>query len=405
MEPRWIYIDFNSYFASCEQQAQPQLRGRPVAVVPVESDSSCAIAASYEAKKFGIKTGTPIWEAKKICPNLVCILARHDVYVSYHHRLLEEIKKHIPVTDVWSIDEVACRMMDNEVLRAVDIALAIKKGIRSNIGECLTSSIGIASNSYLAKVATELQKPDGLVVLTEGIKEKLCRLPLRGFPGIGYNMERRLHKHGVFSTTQLLELTPKQMRLIWGGIDGEEFWQRLNGIDTPRKQTNKSTVGHSHVMAPELRPRDQARIVAYRLTAKAASRLRRIGYYATSMDLSVRGENGEREGYGLRLPVTCDTRNFLDALDELWVNVTTPRIKKLGITFHGLTPQATQQLDFFGTPEKTKKMERLSLAIDDLNAKMGRDSVAWGVMPKSARAFSGTKIAFARIPDAEEFYE
>ena len=233
----------------------------------------------------------------------------------------------------------------------------------------------------------------------------MSKLKLRDFPGIGHNMEIRLNKHGVFNSQQLWELTPKQMRTIWGGIGGEEFWQMLHGIDTPRKETNKSTIGHSHVMAPELRPRDQARIVAYRLTAKAASRLRRVEYYTTAMDISVRGEKGEREGYSIKLPPTCDNRTLLHALDELWQYVKTPRIKKLGITFHGLKPQHSNQFDLFGSPDETRKMEKLSLAIDGLNAKMGRDSVAWGVMPKSARAFSGTKIAFARIPDIEEFYE
>lgn len=405
MQARWLYVDFNSYFASCEQQAEPRLRGKPIAVVPVETDSTCAIAASYEAKKFGIKTGTPIWEAKKACPGLICILARHDVYVDYHEQLKEEIGRHIPITDIWSIDEVACRMMDNEVPRAEQIARSIKEGICAQVGECLTSSIGIAANSYLAKVATELQKPDGLVTLTQNVKERLSALKLRGFPGIGHNMEKRLNGHGIFTAAQLWDLSPKQMRLIWGGIGGEEFWQMLHGVDTKRKETNRSTVGHSHVMAPELRPRQQAQIVAYRLTAKAASRLRRISYYATVMDLRVRGENGERENYAIKLPLTCDTRSFLHALDELWKHVKAPHIRKLGITFHGLVPQGGQQLDLFGTPEDTRKMERLSTAIDRLNAKMGRDSVTWGVMPKSARAFSGTKIAFARIPDMEEFHE
>src|SRR5882757_8253541 len=112
---RWIYIDFNSYFASVEQQLDPALRGKPVAVLPVMTDSTCAIAASYEAKAFGVKTGTPIYEAKKMCPGLICVLARHERYVEFHHRLIEEIERHIPVTAVCSIDEVACRLMDNEI--------------------------------------------------------------------------------------------------------------------------------------------------------------------------------------------------------------------------------------------------------------------------------------------------
>ena len=133
---RWLYVDFNSYFASVEQQLRPELRGKPIAVVPVETDSTCAIAASYEAKAFGVKTGTMIHEAKRLCPGLVCVLARHECYVEFHHRLIEEIERHIPVTAVCSIDEVACRLMDNEISleRSTAIAQSIKSGIANNIG-------------------------------------------------------------------------------------------------------------------------------------------------------------------------------------------------------------------------------------------------------------------------------
>ena len=167
---RWLYVDFNSYFASVEQQLRPELRGKPIAVVPVETDSTSAIAASYEAKAFGVKTGTKIHEAKRLCPGLVCVLARHECYVEFHHRLIEEIERHIPVTAVCSIDEVACRLMDNEISleRSTAIARAIKNGIANNIGPYLRCSIGIAPNRYLAKVGTELEKPDGLVVLQCG---------------------------------------------------------------------------------------------------------------------------------------------------------------------------------------------------------------------------------------------
>src|ERR1700735_3357604 len=127
---RWLYVDFNSYFASVEQQLNPRLRGKPIAVIPVETDSTCAIAASYEAKAFGVKTGTPIYEAKKMCPGLVCVLAQHERYVEYHPRILEEVARHIPVTAVCSIDEVACRLMDNETSpeRITQIAHSIKRG-------------------------------------------------------------------------------------------------------------------------------------------------------------------------------------------------------------------------------------------------------------------------------------
>ena len=93
----WLYLDLNSYFASVEQQLQKQLRNKPIAIVPVMTDATCAIAASYEAKAYGIKTGTMIYEAKKLCPELICVEANHENYVEYHHKILAEIDKYIPI--------------------------------------------------------------------------------------------------------------------------------------------------------------------------------------------------------------------------------------------------------------------------------------------------------------------
>jgi DNA polymerase IV len=90
---RWLFVDMNSFFASCEQQQEPDLRGKPIAVAPMLVDSTCAIAASYEAKAFGITTGTPIWEAKKRCPHLTVVQARPKLYVEYHHRIREANRK------------------------------------------------------------------------------------------------------------------------------------------------------------------------------------------------------------------------------------------------------------------------------------------------------------------------
>src|SRR5260370_41192191 len=116
------------------------------------------MAASYEAKALAVKTGPPIYEAKRLCPGLICVLARHERYVEFHHRLIEEIERHIPVTAVCSIDEVACRLMDNEISvdRSTEIAKSIKNGVAKTIGPDMRWSIGIAPNRYLAKVGTEL---------------------------------------------------------------------------------------------------------------------------------------------------------------------------------------------------------------------------------------------------------
>src|ERR1700761_8114987 len=179
---RWLFLDLNSYFASVEQQLQPGLRGRPVIVAPVGSDTTVAIAASVEAKRYGIGTGTPVWEAKRLCRELIVTPARHERSVEFHDAIVAEIWKHIPVTRVCSIDEVACRLLDNENTPEAATALArrIKAGILAKVGECLTSSVGIAPNRLLAKLASDMQKPDGLIVLhAEQLPERLYDLKLR----------------------------------------------------------------------------------------------------------------------------------------------------------------------------------------------------------------------------------
>ena len=131
-----------------------------MAVVPMETDSTCAIAASYEAKRYGVKTGTKIYHAKTLCPDLICVPARHDLYVRYHNKIKEEISSHIPIEKVHSIDEVSCRLLgfERKPQNACALAHEIKAGVERNVGEYLKSSIGIAPNCFLAKIATDNSK-------------------------------------------------------------------------------------------------------------------------------------------------------------------------------------------------------------------------------------------------------
>ena len=125
----WLFVDLNSYFASVEQEARPELRGRPVGVVPMMADTTVCIAASYEAKAYGVKTGTVVAEAKKMCPDLVLVEARHELYVDYHHRIVEAVESCLPVTAVMSIDEMACRLMGRErpLLAAMELGRKVKR--------------------------------------------------------------------------------------------------------------------------------------------------------------------------------------------------------------------------------------------------------------------------------------
>src|SRR5271165_6308424 len=209
----WLFVDLNSYFASCEQQDRPELRGKPVGVVPMLADTTCCIAASYEAKAYGVRTGTIVADAKRMCPGIILVEGRHELYTQYHHRIVEAVESCLPVTAVCSIDEMACRLMGRErrLLAALELARKVKATIREKAGECMRSSVGLATNRYLAKVASDMEKPDGLVALPLDIlPEALHQLTLRDLPGVGAKTEKRLNDKGIRTVEQLMALGTEQ---------------------------------------------------------------------------------------------------------------------------------------------------------------------------------------------------
>ncbi len=406
-----LYLDLNSFFASVEQAENAALRGKPVAVVPVMSDTTCAIAASYEAKAYGVKTGTSIWEAKKMCPGLQSVLARHDIYRDYHDEVRAAMESCVPVDRAHSIDEFSATLIgrEQEPENAVAIANAIKVEVFRRVGEAVRCSIGIAPSLFLAKVATEIEKPDGLVVLRpEDLPEKLYCLGLRDLPGIGAQMEKRLHRAGVSTIPQFWALAPKQARKIWGSVVGERFWYNLRGIDIPYEEHGHTMIGHSRVLDPALRPPDRAWLMARRLTVKAAARLRRQGFYARSFALSVRTTYDRRWGGELRFPAAQDNFTFLWALGEMWpvmIKECRPHLlKKVSVVLSGLIEpeQVTDDLFIQNTP---RRWQNLSVAMDELNRKYGCDAIHVGEIPQTETGYVGTKIAFTRIPDKAEFWE
>lgn len=416
---QWLFLDLNSYFASVEQQDRPALRGKPIAITPLPSDSTCAIAASYEAKAFGIKTGTRIYEARQVCSQLICVPARHDIYVEYHHKILAEVVRHTPINKVCSIDELSSRLPPNKRTKSASIAVAerIKAGIKANVGEAIRCSIGIAPNAFLAKVATDMMKPDGLVVLDdENIRERLFALDLTDLPGINVNMKARLMKARVYTVEQFWNLSPKHARAVWGSVEGERFWYKLHGFDVPDAITHTSMIGHSRILDPELRAPDVAKQVARRLTIKAAGRLRRTPYYASDFALSVReaGEGGKKFSMACRISPAQDNYAFLYALDALWglmIETLNPwKIKKVNVALYNLNEAQNITPDLFDAvseeyQQAQKKNETLSNVMDKINQKFGAEAIRLGVSPKTQAGYVGTKIAFHRIPEMEEFNE
>ena len=401
-----LLVDFNSYFASCEQQDRPELRGRPVGVVPMLADSTCLIAASGEAKKFGVKTLTNVGEAKKRIPDIVLVVARHELYIDFHHRAVKAVDEIAPVREVLSIDEMVCDLPSGykSVERATALAHEIKRNMAKRVGEYLTVSIGIAPNTFLAKLASDMQKPNGLVILQEhDVPEKILHLPLRALHGIGESMEIRLNKQGINTIAKLYAQTPEQLRSVWGGVGGERFHARLRGEEVKDISHGMASISHSHVLAPVLRNKDDAYAVMNRLTQKAAMRLRKVLHYTARMAIKVKFLNGPSWENETRFLETQDTLDLLHALDALWTKY--PKKKSLtplqvGVVFLELSAEDAQSARLFDDLEQTGDKKKLNAAIDDLNLRFGKKAAYFG---GAHRALDHGKIAIAfnHIPDVE----
>ncbi|GGG97173.1 DNA polymerase Y family protein [Silvibacterium dinghuense] len=425
---RWLFLDLNSYFASVEQELRPELRGRPVAVVPVMADTTCAIAASYEAKAFGVKTGTQVAEARRLCPGIQFIEARHDVYVKYHKRIVEAVEQCVPVSAVLSIDEMASSLMGREQPLRAALALArrVKQALREQVGETLRCSIGLAPNRYLAKIASDMEKPDGLVALTPDLLPgALERLKLRDLPGVGARMEKRLHRAGIRTMEELLKLDRERMNAAWGGIQGEKLWYWLRGEDFhDAALAHKKSISQSHVLPPELRTLEGCYAVAQKLLHKAATRLRAERLWTASVALGIRfqvprtvapGTEAQRlhssgipqEGWsqGTAVVECQDSQTLVEALRRLWeLCPKDARHRKpfyVGVWLGNLVPDHLHTLDLFGNLERESKRTRLTTAMDSLNARYGLTTL----MPASmllAKEAAPTRIAFTNIPDLFE---
>ena len=292
---------------------------------------------------------------------------------------------------------------ERQVPVARELALKVKRALREQVGECLTCSIGLAPNVFLAKVGSDLQKPDGLVVITkDDLPGILLGLQLQEIYGIGSRMEQRLHRAGILTVAQLWKATPFQLRRVWGGINGVLFHQMLHGVDIqpPTSRFSKS-IGHQHVLEPDLRTKKGAHNFAQHLLTNAAERLRRGDYYCRRLGVHLSWV-GDLGGWWEETDFheTRDTGFLLARLEELWQRV--PRYKPLsvGVVLLDLVPAAQHQPDLFDAA--SGRRQKLSPLIDRINDRYGRCSIGFGFFPSDVRAFKG-HAAFHRLPERWEF--
>ncbi len=409
MPIRYLFLDMNSFFASDEQQYDKKLRGKPIAVIPTQAETTCCIAASYEAKAFGIKTGTPVWEARKLCPGLICVVANHQRYVVMHNRILDALGSVLPDYRVASIDEMSCRLTGNDCQPEIATALGhqIKNAIYERAGDYMRCSIGIGPNTMLAKMAADMKKPNGLTVLSDAdIPSALHSLKLQDFPGIGPRMARRLNLYGVFAVQHLCSLSLKSLSEVWGSkVLGRRWFRFLRGEDVVDPPTRRQTVSHSHILPPSFRTEAGSYGVMVRLAHKAAARLRRINYWtgAVSVGVSFLDDLPKAGGWhsggwdaGCRIPHCQDTSTILHAVAKLWKLRPPDRVPfKVGLVLSDLRPARSATPSLF---EADRKAAEVSKAMDEVNAEFGASVIHFGAMHGYENA-APTRIAFTQIPD------
>lgn len=412
----WLYLDFDGFFASVEQQLDPALRGRPVGVVPfkAETEFMIIIACSKEAKAQGIKNIMDVPAAKKICPDMVFVPQKPEMYRRAHSALCSSIESVIPIDVRKSIDELTCRLDKHDIADPHDLAHRIKTAIRRDVGECITCSIGFGANRHLAKIACKMDKPDGVTVWTPDIMpEPLFPLSFDDIPGIGGRMTVRLWKAGIVDVEKLMNTQPKEMRKIWGNVTGERLWYALHGYDIKAEPSSRGMYGHGRVLPPEMRSMADAYACSRVLAVKAARRMRRDGYYASQMHIWMnhRTPRYENKGWGtwVKIYYANDDQACLSALEMLWraaKRAIAPRDKivRIGLFYGGLVPANMRQLDIFHQDDTARiKWESLTRAMDGLNNRYGRSVLTLG--PWSFNKYGdhlGTKISYTRIPSAED---
>jgi len=404
----WLFLDLNSYFASVEQQERAELRERPIGIAPIiTTNRTVCIAASYEAKAYGVKTGIGVDEARVLCPHIEIVEARPKLYVEYHQKILEAVNNCLPVTNVMSVDEMAFRLMGRErvVSNATRLAIDIKESIR-RVGDTLRCSVGLAPNRYLAKVGSDMLKPDGMTVLFKrDLPRALYRLELSDLVGVGHSMEKHIRRHGINTVEELCRLSEEQMRALWKSVVGARMWHWLRGVDFNDAEPLRKSLGKQHVLAPEFRNREKAYHVAQKMLQTTAANLRKLDMWAGGIGSFVEFLQ-PRDGKALvpwkaemRICECRDTFTLQTHFSHLWESCPNGSPIMVGVWLWNLVPDDLHTMSLFNDDDRQL---RLSRAMDEINDRFGKSAVYFANIQCVLHA-APTRIPFKSVPDLGEF--
>jgi len=423
------YLDFDSYFASVEQQRRPELRGRPVGITPSTIQMGGTIAVSREAKAAGVSRVGSAKDALTICPDMAFVAQDPPHYIAVHHAAIAAIDTVIPVHEVRGVDELSIRLTPAEARDPEWIAARINGALAEAIGPHISASIGFSTNRVLAKMASAYDKPCGVTVWhPRDMPGPILDLPFAAVPGIGSRMAIRLQRAGISNISEFLAIGSKHARAIWGNVQGERMWHYLHGYEVEDPATKKSMIGHGRVLPRAWRGLEQPYGVARFLTVKAARRMRRWGYCAGRFYLGVKfrdpgfGHNYYSSDKAARdsiqrwsgeasMTFDNDDHACLTALAHVWERMASLtsqdwnmlNVAHVQIALTGLQPVAQRQADLFAdTRPNAEKWRKVTEAVDTITARYQSSPVMMGHCLEPPGGHAGTKIAFGRVPEAED---
>lgn len=416
--PLIMHIDLNSCFASVEQQANPLLRGRPVAVAAYTTPSGCIIAPSIEAKKLGIKVGMRVKEGKLVCPSLVVLSPDPWKYRYVHLELKKLLSRYTPEITPKSIDEFVLdfkkgiavsytpRNDNNPPCRGSPlkgVALEIKKRIKEEVGDWLTVSIGIAPNRFLAKLASNLHKPDGLDEINEGNHlDCFAGITLTDLPYIKTRNAIRLNSVGIRSVVDFYNAPLWKLKAAFHSINSYYWHLRLHGYEIDDVVFARRSYGNSYALPKAYSNLSDLSPIISKLTEKTGFRLRRAGYTASGVHLAIVYKNGSfwHKGMSLSGEIFESSDLYKKVIRLFCLSPFKLPVGNIFISVYGLKKNTELQLDIF---EDVLKKKRLSESIDRINERWGDFIITPARMLLGNKNMVPDRIAFGGVKELEEF--
>ncbi|NLF31168.1 MAG: DNA polymerase IV [Planctomycetes bacterium] len=383
MDRHILHVDMDEFFAAVEKLDRPELRGRPLLVGGDPAARGVVSTASYEARRFGCHSAMPMARAVRLCPQAIVLPVRMRRYAAVSEQVFAIFDRFSPAVEPLSIDEAfldvtGCRRLLGE---AEHIAGEIRRAIRDELH--LTASVGVAPNKFLAKVASDLNKPDGLTVITPGtIRATLDPLPIRKLWGVGPAAAERLAVLGVATIGDLRRLGPRLLHDRLGEA-GDHLARLAEGRDdrpvTPDGQAR--SIGQEQTFATDVADLDLLRQILADQVDHVARRLRRGRLRARTVTLKLRYGDFTTLTRSATRPeptdLSDDLRAMAQALLTAWARQSFAPLRLLGATASGLSAAAGRQLELFADPAR-QKARRVDEALDAIQARFGKDSVRRG---------------------------